>query len=64
MFQRGPDLACLDGADANDDGLVDITDAIRLLQHLFLGGGSLPPPAACGGDPTADDLGCAQGCLR
>jgi hypothetical protein len=52
---------CLDAADANDDGKVGITDAVMVLLHLFLGGAGLPEPfAACGADPSADDLGCAS----
>jgi hypothetical protein len=50
---------CPRSADADDSGGLDITDAIHLLTWLFLGG---PPPedplAACGHDPTPDDLGC------
>ena len=37
LFARG---------DANGDGPVDITDAITVLDALFLGGGSLPCPNA------------------
>ncbi len=50
---------CLDAADANDDGSVDIADVITVLQYLFAGAGSLPPPFAHRGhDETADELGC------
>jgi hypothetical protein len=44
---------------------VGITDAVMVLLHLFLGGAALPEPfAACGADPSADDLTCAlfSGC--
>jgi len=34
--------------DTNGDGLVDMSDAIYLLSHLFNGG---PPPAACADSP-------------
>jgi hypothetical protein len=40
-------------------GSLDITDAILVLQDLFLGGADPPPPfPEAGEDPTADDLGC------
>ena len=37
----GGDAQCADGADADDSGVIEITDAIFLLSHVFLGGG--PP---------------------
>ena len=53
--------ACLDAADANDDGRVDIADAVKILAHLFAQAGPLPAPfGACGEDPTADGLDCGQ----
>ncbi len=58
LFAGGQAL-CADAADADDTGVIEITDAIFLLSHLFLGGG--PPPApypGCGHDGTGDDLGC------
>ena len=52
---------CPDAEDAYDDGQVGITDPIRLLCSLFLGEGPLPPPTACGLDPTDDrHLPCLQ----
>jgi len=59
LFLGGPALPCPDAADANDDGVLGIADAIHTLNFLFLGGETLPYPgsAACGLDPTADDLG-------
>lgn len=55
---------CLDAADFNDSGLVQLDDAIGSLNYQFLGGP--PPPApgayACGLDPTPDgahELGCS-----
>jgi len=55
--QQGP--LCLDAADANDDGEVDITDSIYLFVYLFLGGPTPPPPFPyCGLDTTADGLDC------
>jgi hypothetical protein len=51
---------CLDAADADDNGEVQLTDAIKILGFLFLGAD--PPPAPgppgspCGADPTDDPL--------
>jgi hypothetical protein len=55
---------CIDAADANDDGKVNLADAITILGYLFSGAASLPGPfAECGSDPTADTLGCeARAC--
>lgn len=54
-----PPLRCLDAADVNDDGKIDLADPVHLLRHIFLGGS---PPAYpypyCGRDETPDDLGC------
>ncbi|MGH7378462.1 MAG: hypothetical protein ACREKK_13735, partial [Candidatus Methylomirabilales bacterium] len=50
---------CADAGDANDDGQLDLADAIHALGFLFLGG---PAPSSpfpdCGADPTPDTLGC------
>jgi hypothetical protein len=50
---------CLDAADSNDSGVVDLSDAVYSLQFLFIGG---PAPAApfgaCGMDGTEDGLDC------
>ena len=52
-------VTCLDACDANDDGEVDISDAVRALTRLFIGSLPLPGPfGACGVDGTADVLGC------
>ncbi|MBN1417482.1 MAG: SBBP repeat-containing protein, partial [Planctomycetes bacterium] len=59
LFLGGPLNDCEDAADVNDDGRMDISDAVRLLLYLFLGSAQPPEPfMTCGGDPTADDLGC------
>jgi hypothetical protein len=51
----------LDAADANDDGNVDISDTLRILGHLFNGGGALPQPfPGSGFDSTVDDLFCDE----
>lgn len=58
---QGP-AVCDDACDGNDDGAMNIADAVYGLAYLFSGG--LPPPApgptACGTDPTLDMLGCAS----
>ncbi len=51
---------CEDAADANDDGAVNVADAVYLLEALFRGGPVPPGPfPECGYDPTEDALGCA-----
>jgi hypothetical protein len=50
---------CLDAADANDDGRIRLDDGIYPLACLFRGSSAPATPfPACGGDPTADALGC------
>ncbi len=55
----GQQTDCLDALDGNDDGGIDISDAVFLLGYLFSGG---PSPAAPfpnpGQDPTLDSLDC------
>jgi hypothetical protein len=61
LFVTGGALECEDAGDINDDGLVDIADPIRLLNHLFLGEPPPAPPlAAESGDPTPDILDCQK----
>ena len=61
LFGSGLTPTCLDTADANDDGAVDLADAIVVLSHLFDNAGPLPEPfGACGSDPTLDDLECSS----
>jgi hypothetical protein len=62
LFLGGTVPQCLDGADANDDSEIAISDPRFVLDYLFDGG---PPPPApgptvCGRDPTPDLLGCLQ----
>ncbi len=58
LVARGPAPPCEDAADFNDDGVVEITDAILVLTFLFRGVDlSAPPgPFDCGPDPTGDAL--------
>lgn len=59
LFLSGENLGCLDAADANDDGRVNISDPVITLISLFLGGPELPAPSGePGPDPTPDGLGC------
>ncbi len=60
LFLQQPErLDCEDAADANDDGAVNLTDALSILFYLYEGGPLISEPVlACGKDPTADDLGC------
>ena len=59
----GSSLNCLDAADANDDGSVNVVDVVYVLYFQFEPGG-FPPPAPpfgfCGVDPTADALDCVE----
>ena len=50
---------CNDAADANDDGGLNVADAIYEFNYLFRGGSPPPLPfPAVGADPTADGLDC------
>jgi hypothetical protein len=59
LFYGGPQPACTDAADTQDDGIFNISDSIYLLAYLFSGGPAPPAPfSACGSDPTPDTLSC------
>jgi len=61
LFVGGPEPSCLDAADVDDSGRVELTDAVALFGFLFLGRDPPPPPfPGCGVDPTDDRLGCAR----
>jgi hypothetical protein len=50
---------CQDAMDSDDNGMIDLTDAVAVLEYLFLQGPDLAPPfPGPGADPTADNLGC------
>ncbi|MFN0060110.1 MAG: DUF4347 domain-containing protein [Planctomycetota bacterium] len=58
LFSGAP-VNCLDAYDFNDDGVVNLADPISVLSFLFAAGAPPAPPyGACGGDPTADGIGC------
>ena len=55
-----PKPKCMDAADADDNGIVDIIDATFILHYLN-GGPVIPEPFPdCGPDPTNDTLTCDQ----
>ncbi|MBI4583685.1 MAG: hypothetical protein HY717_06655 [Planctomycetes bacterium] len=64
LFKGGAKPPCADAADATDDEMIDISDAIQIFRHLFLGAGPLPEPfSSCGRDFDPDfdptkDLTC------
>lgn len=59
LFLAGHDVACVAAADFDDNGAVNVTDAIFGLRFLFSQGDLPPAPyPRCGMDPTPDGLGC------
>jgi hypothetical protein len=62
---EGADLDCRDAADVNDDGFLNVSDAIHILTYLFLRGEAPAAPfSGCGVDPTQEDsLGCGSSLL-
>jgi hypothetical protein len=62
VFQGRTHLPCLEAADVNDSGIVDLSDSIALLNFLFRAG--VPPPAPFPSigfpDPDAPHLGCDE----
>ena len=66
------DPPCVDACDANDDGRIDLGDAVEVLLFLFVPGSEFPPapgpgfddnlnPTIPGIDPTPDLLDCVAG---
>lgn len=64
VFGIQPAINCLDAYDANDDGTVDLSDSVRLVDFLFNAGAPPPPPFSalmnCGWDPTLDNIECVD----
>ena len=62
LYGGGPAPVCLDSVDTNDDGALNLSDPVRVLNMLFgserVGSGFAW--AQCGTDPTPDTLGCAE----
>ena len=62
LFLGGSEPPCLDAADANDSGDLDLSDPVYTLEWLYNGGTSYGQPfPAIGTDPTPDGLDCAEG---
>lgn len=71
LFVGGHDIGCMESADVNDDGSVDLADSTHLLRWLFGADAAAAPPAPpgapgegaeCGVDPedSPADLGCVS----
>jgi hypothetical protein len=60
LFVPGHEITCLDAADADDNGLITIGDAVYGLTYLFAGGDPplAPGPDECGRDTTPDEFLC------
>ena len=59
LFLGGDTSGCRKADDTDDNGTINITDVVTVLNYLFRGGTQPPDPfAACGTDPTGDDLTC------
>ena len=56
LFLDDPMPDCPDSGDTNDDGKIDISDAIFDLLYLFSGKEIPPPGHKCGIDLTVDNL--------
>jgi hypothetical protein len=61
LYQGAGLPRCADACDANDDGMVDLADAIYLLGYIFADGRQPPIPfPAAGLDWTPDYFDCAD----
>ena len=62
LFLGGEAPPCEDAADTNDDGELTLTDPIKTLHYLFLGGTVIKAPGVNYPwfDPTPDGLACLQ----
>lgn len=60
LFLGAAEPTCLDTADTDDSGQVDISDGFTILHDFFRPGTGIPDPGPfdCGPDPTTDGLGC------
>jgi hypothetical protein len=62
IYHDGPPAPCPDAADSNDDGLVDASDVVYLIEYLFRAGDAPSSPfPECGLDVTEDDVDCQAG---
>ena len=62
LFGTNVSVACEDSADTDDNGQVNVADAVYALRYLFGGGDAPlePGPVLCGADPTDDGLRCGS----
>ena len=59
FFLGSPEPDCVDSIDINDDGELNITDSIELLNSMFYVGDPVAAPnPEAGSDPTEDELAC------
>jgi hypothetical protein len=59
LFQSEPPPACEDRLDADDSGVVDLTDPLYIGTALFRNGPAIPLPfPTTGADPTPDGISC------
>ena len=61
LYRAGPAPPCLDAADADNDGALNGTDVVVILQHLFAGPAiRIAEPHRSRGLDTGESLGCAS----
>ena len=60
LFNGGSEPECLEAAEANGDGVIDIADSIYVVAYLFRNGPSptAPFPAAGLDDDSTGGFGC------
>lgn len=57
IFRGGTVITCMDAADFDDNGTVELLDGVASLMHFFrLGPGPAEPTGYCGEDRTPDSL--------
>ena len=61
LFSPDHIIGCMDAADVDDSGRVNITDFGYLLEYLNNEHDIPAPFPSAGVDPTPDDLGCEVG---
>ena len=63
LFRTGESFPCADAADADDDGRITISDAVKLFHYLVVGEDRPPAPYPEAGPDTTEDedhLGCNE----
>ena len=59
LFAGGARPGCEAAGDSDRSGDIGLTDAIQILNYLFLGSDGFPAPfPECGQDPLGELLGC------